>query len=554
MRLNGAGILVEKVLENGVDTVFGYPGGAVLPIYDELYKNSDRLKHIITAHEQGASFAAEGYARVSGFPGVLIATSGPGATNVVTGIANAHMDSIPMVVVTGNVPQSVSGKDSFQEVDIVSITSSIVKHSYAVKCVEDLPSILDEAFEIASFGRKGPVLIDIPKDVQVAEIEYVPVNNEKEKTLYERVYDSTNIDRVLEAIKNSKRPFIYSGGGVISSGAEESLKKFAELIDAPVGLSLMGITALDSDFKLNLGMCGMHGKYASTTAQDRCDLMIALGVRFSDRATGDLDIYSRNKVIVHVDIDHAEIEKNVSSKINVVGDLKSVLDRLISELEQMDHSEWLEEVETFKEKEPYQSELELNPMTILQTVGNMTSDDTVVTTDVGQHQMWTTLYYKFKKSRTLLTSGGLGAMGYGFGAAIGASIAKGGKETVLITGDGSFAMNLNEFSTAVSQRLPIVIVVMNNNALGMVKQWQNMFFGMRYSHTVINRQTDFVKVAEAFGASGKRVFTVDELKDAMKNRKSDGPFLIDCMISEDIKVFPMVPPGGSAKTLILEEA
>ena len=551
MELNGAQLLIEKILENDVDVVFGYPGGAVLPIYDELYKNSRKIKHIITAHEQGASFAAEGYARVKSKPGVLIATSGPGATNIVTGIANAYLDSVAMIAITGNVNQSVIGKDSFQEVDILSVTSSLVKHSFTVKNIDDLSEIVDEAFIIANSGRKGPVVIDIPKDVQLAKIQYSP--NKKANNIENLSYSLDNIEEVAKIIRNSKRPFIYSGGGVISSGAENNLKKFAKLIDSPVGLSLMGLTALDYDFNLNLGMCGMHGRYASTIAQDRCDLMIALGVRFSDRATGNIESYAKNKTIIHIDIDPAEIEKNIDSKINIVGDINLVLEKLMESLEQLNHKSWIEKIEELKKNEPRQDENNLNPMTILERISDKMPEDTVVATDVGQHQMWTSLYYKFRKSRTLLTSGGLGAMGYGFGAAIGASIARGKKKTLLITGDGSFGMNLNEFSTAVSEKLPILIVLMNNNSLGMVKQWQSMFYGKRYSQTVMNRKTNFVKLAEAFGASGKRVHTLEELDEALENIKLDGPYIIDCIINEDIKVFPMVPPGGAARDIVLEE-
>lgn len=560
MNYNGASLLIEKLVENGVETVFGYPGGAVLPIYDELFKNQDRIHHVMVAHEQGASFAADGYARATGKVGVMIATSGPGATNIITGIANAHLDSIPVVAITGNVASSLSGKDSFQEVDIVSVTTPVVKHSYVIRDVKKLSSVLDEAFKIANSGRKGPVLIDIPKDVQVASVEYDKDMDKVDTHVMKRIdskvgyADFTNLDDVVEAIRNSKRPCIYSGGGVIAAKAEKELRELAEKIDSPVCLSLMGLGALEYDDEYNMGMCGMHGSYVSTMTQDKCDLLLALGVRFSDRATGDLDIYTSGKTIVHVDIDPSEIEKNVDSKINIEGDVKVVLKKLLEVVEEKKNPEWWSEVDELRRISPSMSKEDLNPMTILFELSDRRKRATNVVTDVGQHQMFTTLYYKFKKGDRFLSSGGLGSMGYGLGAAIGAAVDRKDMDTVLVTGDGSFGMNLNELSTAVSENLPITIVLVNNRSLGMVRQWQSMFFGQRLSHTNMEeKRTDFVKVARAFGADGVRVDTLEDFRKVLENRPKEGPYLIECMVDETQKVFPMVPPGGSAKTLVLED-
>ncbi|MGL5439330.1 MAG: biosynthetic-type acetolactate synthase large subunit [Filifactoraceae bacterium] len=550
MILSGAQILIEELVRNKVDTVFGYPGGTVLPIYDELYKNSHRIKHIIAAHEQGAAFAADGYARAGNKVGVVIATSGPGATNIVTGIANAHLDSVPMVAITGNVALPLIGKDSFQEVDILSVTQPIVKHSFVVRDVSKLAYIVREAFLIANEGRKGPVLIDIPKDIQTSNCEYeMEMEIEKEVSTVEL---PVNLEEALESIRNSERPFIYGGGGIISASAEKELMEFSKLINAPVGLSLMGLTALPSDFELNLGMCGMHGKYSSTMAQGRADVIIALGVRFSDRATGNTVEFAKGRTIIHVDIDEAEIQKNVESKVNVCGDVKKVIREMINRLEPKENTAWLEEVEGYKAHQKYEINRNFSPENIIKTINSFAGDEAVVATDVGQHQMWTTLYYDFKKPRSLLTSGGLGAMGYGLGAAIGAAVAKFGNKTVLFTGDGSFGMNLNELSTAVSQNLPILIVVLNNRTLGMVRQWQTMFFEERYSHTTLGRKTDFSKLAEAFGAKGYKVKSLNNLEEILSELKLDGPVLLDCHIDIDEKVFPMIPPGGSVKNIILK--
>ena len=549
MKLNGAQIIIEQLIKHGVKTVYGYPGGAVLPLYDELYKYSDKIDHVLTAHEQGAAHAADGYARASGKTGVVIATSGPGATNLVTGIANAFLDSVPMVAITGNVPVSLLGKDSFQEVDIMGITQPVVKHNFVVREISDLEFILDEAFRIANEGRKGPVLVDIPKNIQIEEIEYkavpvAPINNE---------HPNFSIDKAIKAIKNSKKPFIYAGGGICRSGAEEKLLEFSKKINAPVGLSMMGLSALPADYELNLGMCGMHGNFAASMAQDQCDLMIALGVRFSDRATGDISHYKSNKTIIHVDIDIAEVGKNIDTHINVCADLYDFIDKITNECDELEHLEWIAEIEEYKIKDEIVKTQEFTPCNIISAVNAKMSDDTVVATDVGQHQMWTMLYYKFMKKKTLVTSGGLGTMGFGLGAAIGACMGNDNKRTVLFTSDGSFGMNLNEMATAVSQKLPIAIVLLNNGVLGMVRQWQKMFGGERYSQTTLNRKTDFVALSKAFGADAVRATNLKELQDALDNLTNEGPTLIECMIDLDEMVLPMIPPGKTVNDIVLRE-
>lgn len=549
MRLTGAEILIETLVKHNVDTVFGYPGGAVLNIYDEIYKNSHRINHIITAHEQGAAHAADGYARVSGKTGVVIATSGPGATNLVTGIANAYLDSVPLVAITGNVAANLLGRDSFQEVDIVGITQPIVKHNYIVKDVEKLEQTINEAFHIASSGRKGPVLIDIPKSVQIASCEYTdkPLDRVKPMPKYENDYN-----KAIEAIKNSKMPYIYCGGGVIASGAEQEVLELSKKISAPIGLSMMGITAIPNSYELNLGMCGMHGKYAASVAQSEADLLIAVGVRFSDRATGNVDEYANKCNIIHIDIDAAEIGKNVRSKIGLCGDVKEILLQLLPKITQTYNENWINRINELKKTDAQIDDNLFSPKNIIKTVRTFCKDDTIVATDVGQHQMWTLQFYPFEKPRTLLTSGGLGTMGYGFGAAIGGCIASGRKRTILFTSDGSFGMNLNELATAVSQQLPVIIVMLNNSVLGMVRQWQNMFFGERYSYTTLNRKTDFTALAQAFGAKGYRAESLEKLNDILSKLKDDGPCVIDCKIDMDEKVFPMIPPGGSVKNIVVK--
>ncbi|MCL1881881.1 MAG: biosynthetic-type acetolactate synthase large subunit [Oscillospiraceae bacterium] len=544
--INGAQMIIEGLVRHGATTVFGYPGGAVLPIYDALYQNSDRIDHIITAHEQGAAHAADGYARVTGKTGVVIATSGPGATNLVTGIANAYLDSVPLLAITGNAPVPLLGKDAFQEVDIVGITQPIVKHNFVVRDVTELESTIAEAFIIANTGRKGPVLIDVPKNVQESEVELKGITATKPE-----VVPISVLSEIVQALKSAKRPFIYAGGGVVASDAGEELRELSEKLSAPVGFSLMGMTALSTDNPLALGMCGMHGKYAATVAKSECDVLLALGVRFSDRATGNISVYEKDKTIIHVDIDVSEHGKNVKPNISVKGDIKAVLAKLLPQLSDIkpSNSDWLARVDELKLGNARQ-EGDFTPQIAIETVGEFMADDTVIATDVGQHQMWTMQYYPFKMSRTFLTSGGLGTMGYGMGAAIGGCVANQKKRTVLFTGDGSFGMNLNELATAVSQNLPLVIVILNNGVLGMVRQWQKRFYGERFSQTTLGRKTDFVKLAEAFGANGFRVTNVDELKSVLA-KLPKSPVVIDCRIDMDEEVLPMIPPGKAVDDMII---
>jgi len=545
MQLNGAQIVIEQLCLHGVTTVFGYPGGSVLPIYDALYQNADRIDHVITAHEQGAAHAADGFARAGGKTGVVIATSGPGATNLVTGIANAYLDSVPMVAITGNAPVPLLGKDSFQEVDIVGITQPVVKHNFVVRDVNRLAHTLKEAFRVANSGRRGPVLVDIPKNIQEQVCEYIPKPPASTATKIQAV----DVSEAVEAIKACKRPFIYAGGGVIASGAQDELRALSEKLNAPVAFSLMGLTALPCSYDLNLGMCGMHGKYAASVAQSECDLMIALGVRFSDRATGNIAAYKQDKTIIHIDIDMAEMGKNVAPQIELCGDVKQVLQELLKATPQAKQDAWLARIKQLKLEGCAPQVGNLTPQMIIEAVReHACDDDTVVATDVGQHQMWTAQYYPFGNPRTLLTSGGLGTMGYGMGAAMGGCVAT-KKCTVLFTGDGSFGMNLNELATAVTQNLPLVIVVINNGVLGMVRQWQTMFYDKRYSQTTLERKTDFVALAKAFGAHGYRAHDLDELSAVLKQLPA-GPVLIDCMIDLDEQVLPMIPPGKTVADIV----
>ena len=548
MKLKGARILIEELIRQGVDTVFGYPGGAVLNIYDELYQSRDRIHHVLTAHEQGAAHAADGYARASGKVGVVIATSGPGATNLVTGIANAYLDSVPLVAITGNVATEALGRDSFQEVDIVSITQPVVKHNFMVKDVSELEQTIKEAFLIANSGRKGPVLIDIPKDVQVNECEYGIAVLPKMPEKAELPYDE---EGVIQLLNSAKKPFIYAGGGVIACGGEDYLRTLAEKLNAPVALSMMGRTAFPDSHPLSLGLVGMHGSYQAAKVQSECDLMLAVGVRFSDRATGNLSAYTKNCKIIHVDIDKAELGKNLSPDFSVQSDVKKWMKAVLPKLKERKNPEWWREIESYK-KVNIPEQGSFHPRNILETLRRFTKDDTVVATDVGQHQMWTAQYYRFEKPGTFLTSGGLGTMGYGLGAAIGACLAKNKEETVLITSDGSFSMNCNELCTAVKEGLPITIVLLNNQVLGMVRQWQTAFFGERYSATVLDRGTDFVKLIEAYGGKGFSIHKLSELEKALEERKTiAGPVLLDCHIDKDEKVLPMIPPGKSVSEIIL---
>jgi len=550
MLLTGAQILIEELVRNNVDTIFGYPGGAVLDIYDELYKNEARLRHVISAHEQGAAHAADGYARVTGKAGVVIATSGPGAANLVTGIANAYLDSVPLVVITGNVATALLGKDSFQEVDIVGITQPIVKHNHIVRDVKDLASELASAFQVALSGRRGPVLIDIPKDVQKAKCEYKSCETAQNDS---RIMGS--IKEAIDAINKCKKPYIYSGGGVIAAKAEKEVLALSQKISAPIGLSMMGLTAIPHSYQLNLGMCGMHGKYAASVAQSKSDLMIAVGVRFSDRATGDIAEYTKNCRVIHIDIDHAELGKNVPNIIELCGDAKQILSAILEKIEGKHNNEWIETIVNDLKVDvggqtKFVDDNSFSPKNIIHTIREYSNDDTIIATDVGQHQMWVMQNYAFAKPRTMLTSGGLGTMGYGLGAAIGGCIACGKKRTVLFTGDGSFGMNLNELATAVSQELPITIVLMNNGVLGMVRQWQGMFYEEHYSSTTLKRKTDFPALAKAFGADGVTVTNIAELRKVLDSGLPDNkPYVIDCHINMDEKVFPMIPPGGSVRDI-----
>ena len=552
MKLTGAQIVTAVLKEQNVDTIFGYPGGNVLKIYDEIYK-SNSITHITTSHEQGAAHAADGYARTSGEVGVVIATSGPGATNLVTGIAAAALDSVPLVAITGNVSTKALGKDSFQEVDIMGVTMPVTKHNYIVKDISTLADTLREAFAIAKSNRPGPVLVDIPQDVQFAEFEY----EEKPQVLPFDVphADKAALEKAVDMINFSKRPFIYAGGGVIISKTSEYLIKLAEKTDAPVGTSMMGLSAVPRNHESFVGMTGMHGRYAATTAMFNSDLIIAIGTRFSDRATGNKQKFASNVPVLHIDIDNAEINKNVSVTHKVVGDLREILPYLAEHVSDKTRPQWREEIKQYKEFENARIPITdgvLTPKLIIETIGSKTSDSTPIATDVGQHQMWTAQFYDFKKPGTFLTSGGLGAMGYGLGAAIGASLANDKKTTVLITGDGSFHMNLCELATAVTEKLPIKIFVLNNHALGMVRQWQTMFYDGRYSETVSKRKTDFAKVAEAFGAKGYSASTPEEFFKAADNAFSDnGVCVVDCKINFDENVLPMIPPGGSLSDIIM---
>ena len=551
MVLSGAAITIEELISHGVDTIFGYPGGAVLHIYDELYKNSHRINHVLTAHEQGAAHAADAYARVSGKPGAVIATSGPGATNLVTGIANAYLDSVPVVFITGNVPVSMLGRDSFQEIDILGVTLPIVKHSYVVRDIKDLQRTLKEAFLIADTGRKGPVLVDIPKNIQIETCEYDPDLAVSLSGGSVRRTDLSRFDRALDAIAQSRRPYIYCGGGVAAADAGAEVVELSKKLGAPVGTSIMGIGSVPASYELHLGMCGMHGRYASTIAQSEADLIIALGVRFSDRATGNTTEYAKNCKVLHVDIDAAELGKNIGLDISLCGDIRAILPKLLSESRSSVDEEWLERIRELKSADCVEPGEDFTPRNIIKRVNSFYGSDAVVATDVGQHQMWVAQHYDFEKPRKFITSGGLGAMGFGFGAAIGACFAREHKRTILFTSEGSFGMNLNEMATAVTQNLPITIVLLNNGVLGMVRQWQSLFFENRHSQTTLLRKTDFPALAQAFGAVGRPAESLAELDELLKNAPEDGPCIIDCRIDKDEKVFPMIPAGGTVRDILI---
>lgn len=553
MLLTGAQITIETLIEQGCKVLFGYPGGQVIDLYDALYEREDRIKHVLTAHEQGACHAADGYARASGQVGVVMATSGPGATNLVTGIATAYLDSIPLVAITGNVPNSLIGRDSFQEVDITGITLPITKHNFIVKNIEDLADTIREAFKIAKSGRPGPVLVDIPKDVQQSKFEYTP--HEVVKKIEQIPAKEYKIEKAAKMLMEANRPYIYVGGGAITADATEEIIQLANTIDAVIGSTLMGLSVIPGNNERFLGMEGMHGDYASSIAQDEADLILTIGARFSDRATGNVSKYATKAKIIHIDIDRAEVDKNVSVDLGVGGDLKQALNEILKLVKPKENIEWqnrIKELKAFSKKSIDQNmpKDELNPYTLVKEVSKHTSDDTKIVTDVGQHQMWVAQYYEFKKPRTFITSGGLGTMGFGLGAAIGSAMYT-NERTVLFTGDGSFGMNLNELATVATQNLPIVIILMNNGVLGMVRQWQNLFFDKHYSQTVLERKTDFVKLAEAFGIKGYRISDVSQMKDVIDQAfKEKGPVLVDCYIDKDEFVLPMLPPGGSFEDII----
>ncbi len=568
MKLNGAAILIECLIEQNVGTVFGFPGGAVLPIYDELYKRQDRIQHVLTAHEQHAGHAADGYARASGKTGVCIATSGPGATNLVTPIATAYMDSSPVVFITGNVPQSLMGTDSFQEADISGMTMPVTKHNYLVTRVEKLADTIREAFYIAGSGRPGPVLIDIPKDVQIAETEYEPMlgdalipklsakhptaqlRPEGEALERYKVKVEPRLEKAAQLIAEAHKPLIYCGGGVTISGAEDELAAFADRIDAPVVSTLMGLGALPADNPRMLGMLGMHGTHAANIAMQRCDLLIAVGVRFSDRALGNAETFAAQAKVLHIDIDRAEINKNVSTTLHITGDARIVLELLLARVSQKSHEQWMRQARSMMEE--YLSDELFEPRKILRQMAAIAPEMTVAT-DVGQHQMWTAQHFPFLRPRQLITSGGLGTMGFGLGAAMGAAASDPeGRPVALVTGDGSFRMNLTELSTIGYYGIPVIIVIFNNGTLGMVRQWQTLFFGHRYSQTTLDRGPDFMKLADAYGLSGTRVHTVEAFTAAFRKAVEEKkPCIIECMLDIDEMVAPMVAPGSPIDSFCL---
>ena len=553
MLLTGADIIVKTLIEQNCDVVFGYPGGQILNVYDSLYKYKDEIRHVLTAHEQGAAHAADGYARATGKVGVVMATSGPGATNLVTGIATAHLDSVPIVAITGNVASSQIGNDSFQEIDITGITLPITKHNYFVDDISELADTIREAFALAKSGRRGPVLVDVPKDVQMATFEYEEMG-EAEKIPPFAAKD-IRIKDASKAINKAKKPFIYFGGGLMSADAKEEMLALAEKIDAPIGCSLMGLSTIPTDHPRFLGMQGMHGHLASSLTMHEADLIIALGVRFSERVVGRRDKFSPNAIIVHIDVDGAELSKIISTEHRLRGDIKETLNKLIPMVRTRKNPEWNAEVLKNREKEAALSDNRegMTPKNIIELVNGFINENTPVATDVGQHQMWSAQYLKFRKERKFLTSGGLGTMGFGLGAAIGAAIAT-GERSFLITGDGSFGMNLTELATAVTEKVPVVILIFNNGVLGMVRQWQTLFYDKHYSETELLRKTDFVAVAKAFGAKGERVASLAGLEKALDTAfKENGPYVIDCGVEKDEFVLPMLPPGGSVSDIITEK-
>ena len=552
MILSGADILVKTLIEQGCDTVFGYPGGQILNVYDSLYMHQDQIHHVLTAHEQGAAHAADGYARTTGRVGVVISTSGPGATNLVTGIATAYLDSIPMVAICGNVPTTQIGTDSFQEIDITGVTLPITKHNYFVGSVEQLADTIREAFALAMSGRPGPVLIDVPKDVQIAKCEYEP--QPAAQAQKPSAAKDIRIEEAVGHIHAAKRPFIYFGGGVLTSGAQAEMLELAEKIDAPIGCSMMGLSGVPTDHPRFLGMQGMHGHYASSMAMHHADLIVSLGVRFNDRVTGNRAKFATGAKIIHIDVDGSELSKNINAVCGLRGDVKLTLEKLLPLLAEERKPEWAAAVAAFRrEEDGYLDHREgLTPRRAILTLNRHLGENTAVATDVGQHQMWSAQSLAFKTARRFVSSGGLGTMGFGLGAAIGAAYGT-GERSVLVTGDGSFGMCLNELATAVSYNVPVVILIMNNGVLGMVRQWQTLFYNKHYSNTVLGRKTDFTALAKAFGAQGEAVATPEALDAALTRAfQQEGPYVIDCQIDKDEFVLPMLPPGGSMDDIIVK--
>ncbi len=544
-QLTGSEIIIECLKEQGVDTVFGYPGGTILNVYDALYQHQDEIKHILTSHEQGASHAADGYARATGKVGVCMATSGPGATNLVTGIATAYMDSIPVVAITANVGTPLLGKDSFQEVDIAGVVMPITKHSFIVKKVEDVAPTIRRAFEIAQSGRPGPVLVDITKDCTANKCDYEKVAPKAIERKTETINDA-DIEKAIELINGSKKPFIYVGGGVIAADAATELREFVDKVDSPVCDTLMGKGAFDGTDDKYTGMIGMHGTKTSNFGVSECDLLIAIGARFSDRVTGNAKKFARDAKILHIDVDAAEINKNIKADASVIGDAKEVLARINAKLDKQNHQEWLSHIKEYGAKYPltYNKDALTGPF-VIEKIYEVTNGDAVITTEVGQHQMWAAQFYKYKEPRTLISSGGLGTMGYGLGASLGAKMARPDKTVINIAGDGCFRMNMNEIATAARYNIPIVQVVINNGVLGMVRQWQTLFYGQRYSNTILNDNVNFEKLAEAMGAKGYTVTKKEDFETVLKEAIALGrPAVIDCQIDRDDKVFPMVAPGA----------
>ncbi len=552
MELTGSQILMECLLEQGVDTVFGFPGGAVLNIYDELYKYGDKIKHILTSHEQGASHAADGYARSTGKVGVCFATSGPGATNLVTGIATAYMDSVPMVAITGNVPVALLGKDSFQEVDITGITMPITKHNFIVKDVKDLAKVVRDAFFIAQEGRPGPVLIDIPKDVSANKTEY---SYQEPKKIERRIDDilDKDIKEAAKLINKAKKPFVFVGGGAVISDANAEVTELIEKIQAPAACSLMGMGAFSGEHPLYTGMLGMHGSKASNIGVTNSDLLIVVGARFSDRVIGNSTKFAKRAKVIHIDIDPAEVNKNIATHQFIIGDIKEVLIRLNKEIKQQKHEEWIEEINELKDKYRISQGEGLTGQFIIEKLNEITKGEAIISTEVGQHQMWTAQFYKFKRPKQFLSSGGLGTMGYGLGASIGAKVANPDIPVFNIAGDGSFRMNLNEIMTAVRYNIPIIGIIINNSVLGMVRQWQTLFYEERYSYTNLNPDLDYVKLADAFGAVGINVTKKEEFEPAIMQAISlKRPVIINCVIDKDVKVYPMVAPGAAIDEIIMD--